>query len=123
MRLELMDRTAEGPLMRLSAFSGLEARKLVEVFSKLATGSLPTADLHVMSFIESIDDCRMTLVASSWDQGVVETTEGVFLWSLTSGRWDNVAGLAEAFFTPVAGHFQWLDEMSIPVLISQDGCW
>jgi hypothetical protein len=122
MKLELIDRDNERPLLRLFAFSPADVALLREVFVSLASGSTPSVEVHSLSFIEPVSDCRLTLIASSLDQGVVKLTGTALKCSLSAGTWANIAGLIEPF-AEAEPQYQWLDSTNIPILLSRDGSW
>lgn len=123
MKLELVDRDNETPLLRLFAFTLAEVALLRDVCASLASGSALSVKLHTLPFVEPVDSCQLTSVANSWDQGVIERPDTSLQCSLSAGTWGNIAGLVEPFAESESGRSQWLDSTNIPIFLSRDGCW
>lgn len=123
MKLEfLSDGSPDCPLIRLYAFTSAEARELHDIVLELATGGA-AAEVHRLPFVEPIDNCRLTLQVTPWDQGLVRRTESSeFTCGLTTDTWDNVASLVEPFVEGSRG-FQWLAGGEAALLLSSSGRW
>src|SRR5262249_3648845 len=109
MKLEFLpDGSDDCPLLRLYAFTKEEARRLRDTVVELASGASEGVEVHGLRWVEPIDDCRLTFVVRSWDQGIVSRGGSVdFECGLTASTWDNVAGLIEPFEERGRG-YQWL---------------
>ncbi len=128
MKLEYVREGApECPLIRLFDFTVEEVEQLREIINQLALGKRQRIEIHNLSWIESIGNCRLTFFMQSWDQGVVKkkgNDENNFECGFTTATWDNIEGLVEPFING-SGGFQWL--ASVPgetdILLSRDGQW
>jgi hypothetical protein len=127
MRLEyLPDGSLESPLIRLYDFDAGEAACLLGLVTALSLGSMSRVELEERKEIISVDGCKLALVASTSDKGVVTMNKfSQFECILTRASWANVAGLIEPFCEPgLPNRFQWLDETSdISLLLSPSGLW
>jgi hypothetical protein len=125
MKLEFLgEGSPDCPLIRLHDFAQIEAKRLRQIFYSLADGSLKTAMLEDMPFIEAVRGCHLKLLAGTRDSGIHSTASNMFECALTRLGWENVRGLTDPFCeTDSKGH-QWLTEHgSIRPLISHDGKW
>ena len=125
MKLEfLAEGSRECPLIRLYDFTQEEAQQLRQVFYSLADGSLKTATLEDMPFVEAVQGCQLKLLAGTSDRGIHSTASNVFECALTRLGWDNVGGLTDPFCQLSSKKFQWLTKQGrIGLLISHDGKW
>jgi hypothetical protein len=114
----------DNPLVRLHDFTQDDARQLRRIFYLLADGSLKTAILQDMSFIEAVCGCRLKLLVGTRDRGIHSTASNIFECTLTKLGWDNVGGLTDPFCESGSKGFQWLTEHGpIRLLISRNGEW
>jgi hypothetical protein len=125
MKLEyLASGSPDCPLIRLYDFSNVEATELCSTIEKLANGALREVAIGELPFITAIDGCQLSILAGTWDAGVVQLPDGSFICRLTPDTWDNVAGLIEPFMQDATG-YQWL--VSTPgdaaILLSVNGQW
>jgi hypothetical protein len=127
MRLEyLPDGSLDCPLIRLYDFDAATATRLLQLVTSLSDGSMDRIVLDERQEITSVDGCKLVLVVSGSDHGVVRTeTSNEFECVLTQTSWANVAGLIEPFCEAgMSSGFQWLDQTSdISLLLSPDGLW
>jgi hypothetical protein len=126
MKLEYIpeDKSEGTPLVRLYDFDIADAGKLCKAFSDLASESSELLELHAADFIEAMNNCRLTLAVSHWDQGLSRIGEPVtFLCALSAESWDNMVGLTEPFTQPGSHRFQWLNATDVQLLLSYDGKW
>jgi len=124
MKLEFLAEGPGCPLIRLHDFTQEEARQLRQVFYSLANGSLKTATLEDMPFIEAVHGCQLKLLEGTRDRGIYSTASNVFEWALTRLGWGNVVGLTDPFCQLDSNGFQWLTAQGpIRLLISHDGKW
>lgn len=125
MKLEFLpEGSLDCPLLRLYDFTQAEAGELLAAVRSLASGTTERVDIDRLPFVEPVANCRLAFLCRSWDQAVLRVASSSFECGLTSGTWDNVAGLIE----PIAegsGGFQWL--AGIPgeaaLLLSESGQW
>ena len=128
MKLEYIHEGAQDcPLIRLFDFTTEEVKELRKIINRLASGENQRVGIHDQSWVESVGNCRLTLVMQSWDQGIVKKkgkAENNFECGLTAATWDNVEGLVEPFADGNGG-FQWLNKVpgDAALLISRDGSW
>jgi hypothetical protein len=121
----LADGSSDCPLIRLFEFTPTEAARLQAAVAGLATGMSERVEVHEIDGVESIENCRLALVARDWNQGVVRMDLGAYFeCGFTVATWDNVAGLIEPFAHGASG-YQWLADSpgEARLLISIDGRW
>lgn len=125
MKLEfLAEGSPDCPLIRLYDFTQGDARQLRQIFYSLADGSLKTAMLGDVSFIETVRGCRLKLLVGRRDRGIHSTASNAFECMLTKLGWDNVGGLTDTFCQSDSKGFQWLTQHGpIRLLISHNGEW
>ncbi len=97
MKLEYLITSSRGRIISLHDFNTSEAMQLRQVFADLASGAVTSVELHAMPFIESIDDCRITLRAGKRDVGIIAVSPNAFECTLRPLLWDNNEGLTEPF--------------------------
>ncbi len=126
MKLEfLADGSPDCPLIRLYEFEKAEVIHLKELLDSLANGTRLSVSLHEEPGIEPIDGCRLDLVVSSRNAGIVPKGDRIFECALDKDRWSDLAWLAN----PLCGseesrRFQWLNEDGpVALLLSDDGRW
>jgi hypothetical protein len=125
MKLEyLASSSSDCPLIRLFDFTRAEAAELCSIVAKRASGELEEVAIDELPFVTAIEGCRLTLVASAWDAGVVQEPDGSFSCRLSPATWDNVAALIEPFANDATG-YQWLVGMpgDAAILLSVNGQW
>ena len=126
MKLEyLSSGSMDCPLICLYDFTASEAQQLADEIVRLSEGGSKCLVLDQLPWVESVGGCRLTLHVRDWDQGAVRAAEPLhFACGLTTGTWDNVAGLIEPFTKEAAG-FQWLAGIpgEVNVLLSPNGQW
>ena len=124
MQLEFLEQGAdECPLIRVFGCDPDSCKRLKGLFEQLSIGEAGPTRIDGLPGMQSISDCRLVASSGRQDQGVSRHGD-VFVWSLTPGSWDNVAGLLEPFCRPGRAGFQWLDRLGeVNVLISRDGFW
>jgi len=125
MKLEyLASGSPDCPLIRLYDFTKVEAAELCSTIARLANGELREMAVDELPFVQAIGGCQLTIVAGTWDAGVVQQPDGSFICRLTPDTWDNVTGLIEPFTNDATG-YQWL--VSTPgdaaILLSVNGQW
>jgi hypothetical protein len=121
----LPDGSPDCPLIRLYDFTPAEAERLRAVLAELAAGTAERVDVHRLPFVESVGGCRLTLIAQTWDAGVVRRAgPAEFDCGFRPDSWGNAAGLVEPFATGAHG-FQWLAGTpgEFGLLLSADGRW
>ena len=125
MKLEYIeDSSLNGPLIRLFDFDVAEAIRLRHMIEDLAEDSKRVIELHLADFVEQIDSCQLILSTEDRDLGIIKFADPVsFQCALTSESWHNIEGLIDPFTRLDGCGFQWLNETSIPFLISLDGRW
>jgi hypothetical protein len=126
MRLEFIPFGASDcPLVRLYRFNSIEAGMLMNHMSALSDGTTTTMCLNKQSYIDSVNDCILILVAGGRNRGIEQVGQpATFQCTLTTNSWDNIAGLIEPFARAERAGFQWLDRTSeISLLLSSEGAW
>lgn len=125
MKLEYI---AEGcvdcPLIRLYEFSRDQAAAFKSVLVRLRNGE-QQIQLHTEPFIETVEDCKLTLKNSTRDLGIVLNGRE-FECSLTSEAWDDLVCWVEPFCNSDSGSYQWLPTpggREINLLFSRNGQW
>lgn len=125
-KLELLPAARNGrPIIRIYAFSHDEIERLLAGVRALANGGIERLEIDQLSGVESLADCRLSLVRDENDLGVgAAGPSGSFTCRLTPDGWENVAGLIEPFSSATSG-FQWLvDELdAADLLLSVTGEW
>ena len=126
MKLEfLAEGAAECPLLRLFDFSAAEAARLLAAIKTLADSTSAAIELHCLPFVESVAGCRMTLMLSDWDEGVVigEVPRDCRC-GLTATSWSGICDLIEPFTQGGSG-YQWLASTpgEAALLMSVTGEW
>jgi hypothetical protein len=121
----LDDGSPDCPMLRISGSHPAAYQELRSGFESLHDKSAQRIAIDEPPAIAPAGGCRLVAVATTWDQGVVESQKtGSFEWRLTAEMWDNVAGLLEPFCAGEARGFQWLESAGdIPVLVTIDGRW
>jgi hypothetical protein len=126
MKLEYVAAGApECPLVRLYDFTPIEVQQLFSAAVDLASDVTRHIEIHRLSFVQSIDNCQLSFLCATYDEAVVQVSESAtFECRLTSGTWDNMAGLTQAFLKSTNG-FQWLAVTPgvAALLLSTDGRW
>jgi hypothetical protein len=97
MKLEYLNATSRGRIIALYDFNTSEANQLRQVFADLASGAVTSVEVHAMPFIESVNDCRMTLQSGKRDVGIVAVGLNTFECTLRPLIWDNNEGLTQPF--------------------------
>jgi hypothetical protein len=126
MKLEyLPSGAADSPLVRLYAFTTIDAGHFHRAVGALASGEIRRVEVHALPYVESVAGCRLTLCRRDWDQAVTRTSEQAeFECGFTGGTWNNVAGLIQPFTREATGS-QWLAESpgEAALLLSSSGQW
>ena len=124
MKLEwLPDGSPDCPIIRLHDFIKEEVALLHAAVLRLANGQADRFELHRQDYIESVDDCRLTLRVRSWHQAIVKVGEPAdFECGLTTDAWDEMAATIEPFTQGTDG-YQWLTSGEAELLLSPDGLW
>ncbi len=120
----LKDGSPQCPLIRLFDFTANEACQLRDVILSLSANT-SNVSVHDLPFVESVDDCHLTLEVGHRDQGIVRTSKALdFACCMTRGAWDNIAGLLEPIVDQGDG-YQWLVTTAneARLLLSQTGKW
>jgi hypothetical protein len=120
----LADGSPACPLLRLYDFTSAEVNNFHTALSGLASGASERIEVDGLPYVESIGDCRLSLVLTNWDQAVQQLDTFNFECGFTASTWDRVAGLVEPFAKNAVG-FQWLvDKPGEPnMLLSATGEW
>jgi hypothetical protein len=126
-----LDYLSEGspdcPLIRLYDFKSAEIQRFHTALLDLAGGSPLAIEVHRLPFVESINDCRLTLYVTSWDGAVIlKAKPAIFDCGFTAATWENIAALVKPFTQDGSG-FQWLarapGEASWLISASEKGEW
>jgi len=126
MKLEyLPDGSDMCPLVRIYEFDSAAARRVHDVFSSLASGSLERVRLDEVVPVDSIGGCRISFSRGPKDRGVIQTGAHEFEVVLSAQGWSHTAGLAEPFRDNCSAGYQWLTEHAgdIQLLFSPGGDW
>jgi hypothetical protein len=120
----LADGSPDCPLLRIKGGDAVACRELRDALLSLASGEIDQLEIDVLPGIVA-SGCRLSAAVSKWDRGVMQAAPDAFVWQLTRGAWDNVAGLIEPFCRPApSGGYQWLEQAGdLRVLITVDGAW
>ncbi len=120
----LPDGAPDCPLIRLFGFTQSEVAHLAAAVNDLASGRAERIAVHEIPGVVPLGGCELLLLVRSWDQAVVRVGLTRFECGLTTGTWENIAGLFDPFSGGGVGH-QWL--VSSPgearLLISYSGQW
>ena len=125
MKLEYLPDGADAcPFVRIYEFGSAEARRMHDVFTSLASGSLERVSLEEIMPVDSIDGCHITFTRGAKDRGVIKTGDHRFDVVLSSLGWSQTAGLAEPFRDNCSRGYEWLtDAGDIQLLFSPSGDW
>jgi hypothetical protein len=120
----LPDGSPDCPLIRLYAFTPIEAAALGAAVAGLAAGTAERVAVHELPGVEPVGGCELVFRVRGWDQAVVRVGPAAFECGFTAGTWDNVAGLVEPFAAD-AGGYQWLAGVpgEASLLLSAFGQW
>lgn len=123
MKIEYMEESQDGPVIRLFDFSPAEVTELKKLLDKMAKGEIKTLSVHEHCNINPDDNCHLTFVSSNEDKGVEPQGDG-FACTLTPSSFSGMSELVGSFaFHPSEG-YEWLDETGrISLLISLDRNW
>ena len=97
MKLEYLNASSRGRVISLHDFNTSDANQLRQVFADLASGAVISVELHAMPFIESVNDCRLTLHSGKRDAGIIAVGLNTFECTLRPLIWDNNEGLTQPF--------------------------
>jgi hypothetical protein len=135
MKIEyLADGSADCPLIRIYGDDPIPVQGLHSAILRLALGRGDTVVVQKLPGFQPVHRCALVLSTGA-QEGIVQSTEGEFFWSLQSARWTLVAGLVEPFCVPAPAHsHQWLcgkearyglDVCRIGVVLTNnpDGSW
>jgi len=113
------------PLIRLFAFTPLEATKLRTLFVSLSDGSCDEIKLDGLPFVEARRDVSLRLRRAEKDTGIRNVGSTTFDCDLTQEAWAEMADKTEPFCTLAeAGTYQWLNEDgNVSLLLSPSECW
>ncbi len=123
MKVEFLENSHDGPLIRLYDFSNDEVTELKRLLDKLVEGGIDALPLHEHCNINPRDSCHLTFVSADEDKGI-ERKGAEFECTLTISSLGIISELVGSFaFAPEEG-YEWLDETSpIALLISPDKRW
>lgn len=112
------------PLIRLYEFSPAEVGSLRELIKFLSSGSRESISLSEQPWIDSVEDCHLTLRLGDGGQGVRQSGPSTFECVLSVDEWFNVEGLLDPFCESELNGFQWLSRNGkTSLLLSHDGRW
>jgi hypothetical protein len=114
------------PLLRISGSDKPACKALHDSVVQLAERATERVAIEQLPGVVSVGGCRLSVLAGSWDQGVLRCGDGPsFEWVLTPDTWDNIAGLLEPFCgDEQSGNHQWLQSAGdIRVVITKSGDW
>ena len=123
MKIEYLEDSQDGPLVRLFDFSTTEVTEFKRLVDKLVRGKVPSVVLHEHCNINPRDNCHLTFVTSKENKGIQRKGEE-FECALTPSSLSSISELISSFaFHPAEG-YEWLDETSnIALLISPHKSW
>ena len=123
MKVEFLEKSQDGPLIRLFDFNEKEAAELKYLLDQLVDGKIKSLALHEHCNIDPKDNCHLTFLPQEKDKGVRRRGEE-FECVLTKSSLSSVSELVGSFaFAPAEG-YEWLDETSgISLLISPERRW
>jgi len=122
----LPDGSQDCPLICISGADLTAFKLLRDAIEQLSNGTIRETSIDRFPGIVAVEDCRVSAIATTWDQGVIKLGEtNTFEWRLTPDTWDNVAGLLEPFCRDNSRPgFQWLESAGdVRVLATSTGEW
>jgi hypothetical protein len=123
MKVEYLEKSQDGDLIRLFDFSEREVTEFKRLLDQLVDGEIKFLALHEHCNINPHDNCHLTFLPAEKDKGIERKGAG-FECVLTKSSLSSISELVGSFaFSPAEG-YEWLDETSnIALLISPERKW
>jgi hypothetical protein len=120
MKIEYLEKSHEGALIRLFDFNEREVTEFKHLLDQLVDGKINSLALHEYCNINPRDNCHLTFLPAEKDKGV-QHRGSEFECVLTKSSLSGISELVGTFaFAPAEG-YEWLDETSpISLLISPE---
>ncbi len=123
----LNSEAAQDSIIRLYCFSTDEIKQFCHLLNSLATSAISSSALHEQPFIQSINECRLTLRNGKRDGGIEIAADGSFECVLTPIGWEDELERIKPFTQDDdQGRYQWLlwdAPTEVRLLLSQNGDW
>jgi hypothetical protein len=113
-------------IFRIFHFNFTEAGLFQEILARLSEGSIRSFHLNSLSFVTSVNNCRLVFKVGAKNEGILALPGGTFECILTRETYENMRSLVEPFCNENdASGFEWLYDTGddIDLLFSRNGEW